>query len=358
MDLGLPFLSDSSPAPGFRPSCKITQGPASSGGGGLLDAVASLLSAPQADPWAENLRSVEIVQGPAPFLDTCRLLLSRSSTTPDVAVDDELGVQLGFDDSLTTVFTGKVAVLGSRRDQGLEAVLASPAQMLAQSRQNASFEQRTLGDVLRLWAGEAQVTPGDLDTGPSFPFLAVDDRRSAWEWIGVLARLAGLLAWIDADGKLNCKQPAGAPARSYHYGQDLLALRFTERVANLGEITMGGEGAAGSQGAQAWSWLAKSADSVQASAGDGAPKRLYQEGALRDHSAVDAAANGISERAQALRSIVEVTVPGSPEVGVGAPFELADCPGGRGDGTYVALGVRHRYAKTRGFITELTGAAA
>jgi hypothetical protein len=167
-----------------------------------------------------------------------------------------------------------------------------------------------------------------------------------------------LLAWIDADGKLNCKQPAGAPARSYRYGQDLLALRFTERVANLGEITMSGEGAAGSQGAQAWSWLAKSADSVQASAGDGAPKRLYQEGALRDHSAVDAAANGISERAQALRSIVEVTVPGSPEVGVGAPFELADCPGGRGDGTYVALGVRHRYAKTRGFITELTGAAA
>jgi hypothetical protein len=358
MDLGLPFLSSSSPAPGFRPGCKITQGAASSGGGGLLDTVASLLSAPQADPWAENLRSVEIAQGPAPFLDTCRLLLSRSATTPDVAVDDELGVQLGFDGSLASVFTGKVVVLGGTRDQGLEVVLASPAHLLAQSRQNASFEQQTLGDLMRLWAGEVQVAPGDVDSGPSFPFLAVDDRRSAWEWIGALARLAGLLAWIDGDGKLNCKQPAGAPARTYRYGQDLLQLRFTERAASLGEITMSGEGAAGSQGAKAWSWLAKSADPMQGSAGGGAPKRLYQEGVLRDHAAVDAAAQGISERAQALRSVVEVTVPGSPEVGAGALFELADCPDGRGDGTYVALRLRHRYAKARGFLTEIYGASA
>ena len=121
---------------------------------------------------------------------------------------------------------------------------------------------------------------------------------------------------------------------------------------------MSGEGAAGSQGAKAWSWLAKSADGVQASAGDGAPKRLFQEGVLREQATVDAAAKGISARAEALRKVANVTVPGSPEVGVGALFELADCPGGRGDGTYVALRLRHRYAKARGFTTEITGAAA
>ncbi len=358
MDLGLPFLSDSNAAPGFRPGFKITQGAAASGGGGLLDAAASLLGAPQSDPWAENLRSVEIVQAPAPALDTCRLRLTRSSTLPEVAVDDELGVQLGFDDALVTVFTGKVAALTSTRDQGLDIVVASSAHLLAQSRQNVSFEQRTLADVLKLWAGEVQVTPGNVDAGPSFPFLAVDDRRSVWEWIAVLARLAGSMAWIDGEGKLNCKQPAGTPARTYHYGADVLALSFTERVAHLGEVTVTGEGAAGSQGAKAWSWLAKSADGVQASAGDGAPKRLFQEGVLREQATVDAAAKGISARAQALRNVANVTVPGSPEVGVGALFELADCPGGRGDGAYVALRLRHRYAKARGFTTEITGAAA
>jgi hypothetical protein len=358
MDLGLPFPSSSSPAPGFRPACKITQGAASSSSGGLLDTVASLLSAPQADPWADNLRSVEIAQGPAPFLDTCRLWLARTSTTPAVAVGDELGVQLGFDGSLATVFTGKVVVLSGTRDQGLEAVLASPAHLLAQSRQNASFEQQTLGDVVRQWAGEAQVTAGNVDSGASFPFLAVDDRRSAWEWIGALARLAGLLAWIDAEGKLNCKQPAGTPVRTYRYGQDLLRPRFIERVASLGEVTVSGEGAAQSQGAKAWSWLAKSADSVQASAGDGAPKRLYQEGVLREHAAAAAAAEGIAQRAHAARSVIEVAVPGSAEVGVGALFALADCPGGRGDGIYVALRVRHRYAKAHGFFTQLHGLAA
>jgi hypothetical protein len=357
MDLSLPFLSDSSTAPGLRPGCKITQGAAASGGG-LLDAAASLLGAPQSDPWAENLRSVEISQAAAPHLDTCRLMVARGPTLPTVAVGDELGVQLGFDGSLATVFTGKVSALIGTRDQGLEVVLASPSHGLAQARQNVSFEQRTLADVVRQWAGEAQVTPGDLDTGPSFPFLAVDDRRSAWEWIAVLARLAGTMAWIDGDGKLHCKQPAGTPVRKYHYGQDVLSLSFSERVAHLGEVTMTGEGAAGSQGAQAWSWLAKSADAVQASAGDGVPKRLYQEGVLRSHAAADAAANAIHERAQALCSRVVVRVPGSAEVGVGVLFELADCPGGNGDGTYQVLALRHRYAKARGFTTEISGAAA
>jgi len=357
--MGLPFSLDQPPAPGYRPTCKVAPAATAGGGGlgGLLDAAASLLGAPRGDPWAEHVREVDVVHAPAPWLTTGRIELAPGPNRPEVALDDALGVEMGFDDATSTVLTGKVVALHALARGGLRVVLADPGQALARLRQNASYEQRSLGDLLRQWAGEAGLTPGDIDAGPRYPFLAIDDRRSLWEWIAHLARHAGLLAWVDGAGELHCKRPGGPPARTYHYGEDLLALAHSERGPLLGGITVTGEGAAGSQGTRAWSWLAKRPDAITASADRGPPERLYQEGALRNQAAVDASATGLAEAATRLTATVTVTVPGSPEIGAGSVFALANCPDGRGDGSHLALHVRHRYAKGRGYLTELQGAA-
>ncbi|MBE0616915.1 MAG: hypothetical protein IH608_03160, partial [Proteobacteria bacterium] len=118
-----------------------------------------------------------------------------------------------------------------------------------------------------------------------------------------------------------------------------------------------GEGAAGSQGAQAWGRLVKDVGEIRAVGGRGEPKRLFQDGALRNYAAVQAAADSASQAAGRLCNLVTARVPGSPDLGVGAVFDLAGCPGGRGDGSYVALKVRHRYGKALGYVTEVTGAA-
>lgn len=351
--MGLPFSLDQPPAPGYRPRCKIAPGTASSGG--LLDAAASLLGAPQSDPWADHMRVVEISQCAAPAITTCRIDLAPGESRPDVAVDDALSVELGFDDTTTAVFTGKVAALHALPRGGLRVVLADPAHALAQTRQNTSYEQRTLSDLLRLWATEAGLTPGTLDSGPSYPFLAIDEHRSVWEWIGHLARYAGLLAWVDGAGKLHCKHPGGPPTRRYRYADDVLALTHRARTPLLGEITVIGEGAAGSQGSQAWSWLAKSSDAIRASAGTGAPQRLYQPGMLRSHADIQASSTGLADTATRLRQQVDITVVGSPELGTGSVFALTDCPDGRGDGDHLALRVSHRYTKNHGYLTQIQG---
>lgn len=355
--MGLPFLaSDAAAAPGYRPACKV-EAAVSGGGGGLLDMAASLLGASQADPWAEHLRGIDLVSAPAPFLDTCRIELSGGDGAPEVALGDKLNIKLGYGDSLNPVFSGEVAAIAGGDRRGLTLRLASPALALARLRQNASFEQRGLGDLLRAWAGEAGLAPGSLDGGPDLPFLAVDDRRSAWEWIAELARLAGLMAWVDGEGKLHCKAPGGAPARTYRYGQDILSLAHDERVPALGEVTVNGEGAAGGQGSQAWSWLAKDPGPIRAGAGASPPKRLVRHGALRNHAAVAAMAAGLDAMGSRLAKRVAVSVPGSAELGVGALFSLAGCPGGRGDGDWLVLRLRHRYARRLGFVTELDGIA-
>ena len=55
---------------------------------------------------------------------------------------------------------------------------------------------------------------------------------------------------------------------------------------------------------------------------------------------------------------VHITVPGCPALDIASPFALEDCPGGRGDGDWVAIAVEHRFAPGQGFITRATGVPA
>lgn len=352
----LPFLTEAATASGYRPCAKVS--PAATSGapvGGLMAMVASLLGAPQADPWADHLREIEITLAVAPALSSARLLLASTEQTPNVALDDLLKIELGYDDSFTPLFTGPVI---ARQQDGvsLSLKLASQAHAFTRLRQNSAHENRTLADLLRLWAGEAEVETGQLATGPTYPYLAIDDRRSLWSWMAELAADAGAWLWLDGDGKVNC-QPAGGPVvRSYGYGTDLLDLRFVERNTLPGTVTVVGEGAAGSQGSQAWSRLVKDSQAVRAQAGQGDPRFMWQRGALRSLAAAQTAAGGWSDAARQQQITVEVRVPGSPELLPGQLFNLKACPRGEGDGDYLLHRVRHRYDR-HGFLTELTGSA-
>ena len=166
----------------------------------------------------------------------------------------------GYDDNLQGVFIGKVLMLRDNDRNFREILLGCGGYALAQRRQYVSFENQSLGDVLSQWAGEAGLSTGNIESGPRYPFLAVDDRRSLWEWSAALAAHAGAWVWTDADNNLNCKQPGEPGSRSYGYGTDLLQLQFHERSSLFGEIKVTGEGSAGSQGSQAWSWLAKNSE--------------------------------------------------------------------------------------------------
>jgi hypothetical protein len=356
--MNMPFQTQQESAPGFRPRCKISAASDGGGlGGGMLEMAASLLGAPQDDPWANHLRALDLTLAPAPYLSTARLQLAYGAQSPEVALEDAFKLALGYEDNLQGVFSGQVLM---RRDNGRdvqELLLGCGGHALARLRQYVSFENQSLGDVLGQWAGEASLASGSIDAGPSYAFLAIDDRRSLWEWSALLAAQAGSWVWMDADNQLNCKQPGEPGGRSYAYGTDLLRLDFAERIGLFGEVRVQGEGSAGSQGAQAWGWLTKSPDGIGAGAGQGDPRRLYQAGALRNQAAVQAYGQALDNGARRLRQTVKVRVPGSAELGLGQTFELTDCPAGRGDGSYIITRLRHRY-DSRGFITELTGVAA
>ena len=346
----------------YRPAFKVGQAPASSSGGllggGLADAAASLLGggSGQSDPWAACVQSLVVDLRAAPGVDVC-VIEAATASMPSVALGDALQVQLGYADQLSKVFTGKVARIDARHDGSVRVSLDSGALTLARLRTNTSYEQQTLADIVKKLLDTTGLPSGTVSTGNTYPFLAIDDRQSLWAWVAQLAAQAGLLGWVDADGKVQVQAGGGASAATFTYGADILTLTHSSRQAVAGDVTVIGEGAAGSKGTQAWSWLSKQRSPIAAQQGSG-DARQCSEAALRNLAGMQASAQAWRNRLAASAAAVQVTVPGHAALSVGTTFTLASCPQGHGDGAYVATRVQHRHDKRQGFVTQLTGQAA
>jgi len=122
------------------------------------------------------------------------------------------------------VFTGPVTLIGGARGV-LELVLGAAAAPLTRVRRNAGYENQGFANLMKLWAGEASLTPGDIDAGPKYAFLAIDAQASLWEWMARLGQAAGFPVWMDAEGRLNARAARGQPVATWGWGRDLLGLQ-------------------------------------------------------------------------------------------------------------------------------------
>ena len=114
-----------------------------------------------------------------------------------------------------------------------------------------------------------------------------------------------------------------------------------------------GEGAAGSQGSDAWNWIVNDSSSVTGNAGSGDPAVLVQDGALRSADAVNGVATGIAAKAKLGALTARLLVPGAPKAAVGSTVAVAGAPDGTLNGSWVVRGVRHRLVKSRGYTSLL-----
>ena len=133
----------------------------------------------------------------------------------------------------------------------------------------------------------------------------------------------------------------------------MLALESFEAPPSAGAVTVIGEGAAGSQGSDAWSWLVKDPSGVTGSSGSGDPARLVSDPSLRSSDAAQGAADGIAAAAGAGASTARLLVTGAPKAVVGGAVAVSGAPDDSLNGTWVVRGLRHRYTKRGGFTTLL-----
>jgi hypothetical protein len=306
--------------------------------------------------FGEEVLAAAVEAGVAPGVNAAEVVLAEAA---DVAIGDSAEISLGYEDGgPELVFTGEVTSVRHNLRGSVRVTATDGGAALARTRVARSYEGQAAGDVVGDLAGAAGASTGDVQSGPSLAFYALDESRSAWSHVAVLARASGFLAWIGSDGALSfCPPPPGPPAQSFAHGEDLLEIELGGEAPGAGAVTAVGEGAAGAKGADAWSWLVKDPGPVTASAGSGAPERRLQDGALRSADAASAAAEGAA--AAAARGVVagRAVVPGAPGVSVGATIVISGAPADPLNGTFVVSGLRHRFTPA-GFTTTLLLAAA
>lgn len=322
-------------------------------GGALAAGAAALGVGGAADPWQQSVVSVSVECGLAPAVDGMEVCFAAGEGAPAAAVGDEGSVKLGYeDDSTELVFTGAVDCV-RYGVQGLTRLRATNGgAALSRLRVNVSYEQQTAGDVVRDLASQAEVETETVEDGVDLPYYVVDAQTNAYQQIEILARKSGCMAFFTNEGKLSfVALETGQAVQTFNYGVDILSMHVTQASAQSGEVLVYGEGAAGSQGRDAWSWLVKDPSPVRKSAGDGKPKRERQDSALRTGDAVQAAADGAANAAGHAMFTGKLLVPGAPLVVAGATIEVAGAPDETFNGSYLVRGLRHRYSKLQGFTT-------
>jgi hypothetical protein len=308
-----------------------------------------------ADEWARALGEVTVEAGLAPAVGAASVVLAARDDAPSAALADTGHVSLGFEDDGTVgVFKGAVRAV-NRTVSGKRRIVASNGgAVLAAFRLDQGYEQQSAGDVVRDLAGKANVDTGSIDDGPSLPYFVIDSRSSAWEHVAKLAALAGFEAWIDADNSLHFGPfQAGSPAQTFTYGQDVLELDALEAPPATGSVTVVGEGAAGSNGSDAWSWNLKDVSPLKGTAGSGDPALLLQLGAIRSADAASAAAQGIVAKAELGGLTARLLVPGAPNAAIGSTVAVVSAPDDTLNGAWLVRGARHRLVKARGYTTLL-----
>ena len=351
--VSLPFNGSDIASAVRRPLFEINFGGGGPAAGGLSAAAGSVLGGGGADPWQAHVVALTLEVGCAPSVDVVEIILSAGAPAPQVAIGDTGRVSLGYTDSAAElVFTGQVESVRYSIHGTTRITATNGGVPLARLRLNQSYEQQKAGNIVQDLASQANVDTDTVENGVDLPFYVLDDRRNAYQHISTLARTSGYLAYITPDGKLRFAPFTGGQAvQTFTYGVDIMALDLTEAAPAVGAVTTVGEGAAGSQGADAWSWLIKDPSVVQGSAGDGDPERLVVNTALRSGEAAQSAANGIASAAALARVSGRLLVPGAPAVVAGSTIEIASVPQDVFNGLCMVQQVRHRFAKEAGFTT-------
>lgn len=285
----------------------------------------------------------------APALDTASCVMAAPQT--ELAPGDALTIALGYEDAgMEQLFAGTVSSITMTVHGHTQVTAGNGGEALARMRINQSFVDMSVGDIISDLAGRAGVQIAAVVDGPDLPLYVADDRAHLLDHIVTLARFAGADVTFDADGALiSAVSGDSQSAATFAYGLSLATGWLQQSSPLQDPLRSTGEGAAGSEGDDAWPWIA--ADSSGTAHGD-TGGGVIASGALRNADAVSGAHEArISMRARSDGTVL-IGAPGTPLICAGAVFTVEhDAIGG----DYVAAEVVHTFSKFDGFRTRIHG---
>lgn len=283
-------------------------------------------------------------------VNMCKLTLSIPRQA-QVSVGDEVTVKLGYDSSLTTVFTGVVSEAAWQIDR-VNIRAESQLRNLLMARYNRYFDQPKAGDIVDSVCSEANISTNRVDAGLDFSYYAIGNQGSVYDQIKYLATLSGFDLYADADDKVVFAPFIPINVHLFQFGMNILDLRISLPEETIEGIEVLGESPASQgQGADAASWLTKK--DVKGSAGgtSGIVHRIAEPAIRTQQNALQAAQNILtaskSHKTGHLKAI------GAEEVALGDSINISGMPVSAQNGTYKIVAIQQQVHPKKGFITQM-----
>ena len=144
----------------------------------------------------------------------------------------------------------------------------------------------------------------------------------------------------------------GNPSAEFTYGVNLISLEITDQTPFFESVAIVGEGAASSEGEEAWCRLVKKPSSV--TQGDPASAaRLISDPSLRSKDAVMLAADGVTGANTAWQIKGNLLAAGEPLALVGNAGQINNAPDDFLNGECMVRYLKHTFNKQSGFMTGL-----
>jgi len=281
-------------------------------------------------------------------VNSCSIVVSGLAQV-SVQPGDSVKVQLGYESSLETVFTGAVASV-ERDLQSITVEALSSFAPLTTSRFNAVYAQQSAGEIAGDLMGKLGVSKSTVDTGEKFAFYAVSDGQTVWQVLRDLALSCGFDFYANTEDKAMFTSYSPLLPHTLQYGADILEYEHSVADPPWDGVEVYGESPAGQgQGEDASSWLTKKP--VKGSAGKSSGNVLrVANPAARSQSVARVLASNLYS-ASNVKATGSVSVIGAPKVKLGDAIQIAKMPESSDNGTFKVTGVSHRLSERQGFIT-------
>jgi prophage tail gpP-like protein len=285
-------------------------------------------------------------------LNTARIILAPPDGL-DVALDDDVTVELGYDGNLEQVFAGKVDTVEYRID-GLHVHACGSFRQLLAARFNLFYEKSSASDIVSDLCSRLSLQTGQVDSGLDYPYFALSATENVYQGLHHMASQCGVDLYADVEDKLVFAAYTGAVSHDFQYGVNVLTMQLDTRNPLVTGAAIYGESPASlGQGSDAASWLTKKEIQGQAGDSSGQVARRFDATARTQDMAAQIAQAVVPELGA--KRACTLNVLGAAEVQLGHALNVSHMPLGAQNGKFKVMGVEHRLDRRQGFITLVRG---
>jgi len=284
--------------------------------------------------------------------DRCEVILGH---IPDAKYEkgEDISISLGYENSLTTVFSGTVDSVDSSittvRIKGMSA-----ATKLLALHIDKTYEKQKAGAIVSDLAKQTGVGVSETRDGIEFCAYVIDSQKNGYEHIRGLAEKCGFDIYFTPDNKLVFKKFAKSRAdHTIEYGKDLINIEFARKEQPVESVAVFGESPVSSKGEKTWHWLTKSFESFKGEVGSG-KALLIEDPSIRTKAAATTQAQAKLESFKRRILTGTATILGSPEIKLGDSIEIVNLPEPTIRGVLQVRSISHYLSKEKGFITSIS----